>query len=85
MVSGGEQRAYGRGVPLLRADVQRCQAHVVAAQVEIRSKTSKRLILFQFQALNSRRFQRKFDRVNLHRPTMYVSARSSCDTRDSTR
>jgi len=29
----------------------------------------KQFIIFQFQTLSSRRFQRGFDRVNLHRPT----------------
>ena len=43
--------------------------HVVAAQVEIESKT---LMWFacQFQTLGFRRFQCGLDRVNLHRPTM---------------
>jgi len=41
----------------------------VAAQVEIESKVGKRFITFQFRALISRRCQRGFDRVNLHRPT----------------
>ena len=30
--------------------------------------------IFQFQALSSRRFQRGFDRVNLHHPTSACSA-----------
>ena len=41
----------------------------VAAQVGIESKIWKQYITFQSQALNPRRFQRGFDRVNLHRPT----------------
>jgi len=41
-----------------------------AAQVEVESKTSKQFISFQFQAIYSWRFQRGFDRVNLHRPTV---------------
>ena len=44
--------------------------HGVAAQVEFESKIRKWFITFQFQVLSSRRFQRWFDRVKLHRPTM---------------
>jgi hypothetical protein len=44
--------------------------HVVAAQVGFESKISKQFMIFQFQALRSRRFQREFDMVNQHRPTM---------------
>jgi len=46
--------------------------HHVAAQVEIESKVLKRSIISQFQAMRSRRFQRGFDRVHLHRPTIIV-------------
>jgi hypothetical protein len=45
------------------------RARIVAAQVEFESNTSKRFIMFMFQALSSRRFQLGFDKVNLHRPT----------------
>ena len=48
--------------------------HGVAAQVEIESKTCKHFIIFQFQALSSRCFERGFDRVNLHRPTMALAS-----------
>jgi len=43
---------------------------VVAELVESDSKTSKQFMIFQFQALRSRRFQRWFHRVNLHHPTL---------------
>ena len=46
---------------------------VVAAQIEFRSKTLKRFIMFQRQELSSRGLQRGFDRVNLHRPTLLYS------------
>ena len=46
------------------------EAHLgVATQVEFESKTSKLFIIFQFQALSSRRFQHGFHRFDLHRPT----------------
>ena len=35
--------------------------------------------IVQFQALSSRRFQRGFDRVNLHRPTSMDATRASCE------
>jgi hypothetical protein len=41
----------------------------VAAQAEFESKIWMQSIFFVFQALSARRFQRGFDRVNLHRPT----------------
>jgi len=41
----------------------------VAAQVEFECNNRKRFIMFWFQALSVRRFQRRFDRVNPHRPT----------------
>jgi hypothetical protein len=50
--------------------VQATKRHGVAAQVEIESVLLKQFTIFQFQALSSRRFQRGFDRVSLHRPTM---------------
>ena len=42
---------------------------VVAAQVGIETKVSNQLTISQYQAISPRRFQRGFDRVNLHRPT----------------
>jgi hypothetical protein len=51
---------------------------VVAAQVEIESETWKQVIIFQVQAPNSRRFQRGFERVNLHRPTSPPSPPPPC-------
>ena len=44
--------------------------HDVAAQLEFESEVRRRFIILWFQALSSRRVQRGFDRVNLHRPTM---------------
>ena len=46
----------------------------VAAQVELKAKFESKIITFQFQALISWRFQRRFHRVNLHRPTSRGSA-----------
>jgi hypothetical protein len=40
----------------------------LAAQIEFETKVCKQIITFWFQALSSRRFQRGFDGVNLHRP-----------------
>jgi hypothetical protein len=48
----------------------------VEAHVGFESKVGKRYFIIQFQALSSRRFQRGFDGVNLHRPTLDVSASS---------
>ena len=54
----------------------------VAAQVEFESNVLKRFIMFQFQAISSRRFQSGFDWVNLHRltwgrpPTMLLTGTS---------
>jgi hypothetical protein len=45
---------------------------VVAAQVEFESQFSKWFVIFQFQVLNSRRFQRGIHRVNLRRPTKFA-------------
>jgi len=42
----------------------------VAVQVDFESKYRRRYLISRFQALSSRRFQRGFDRVNLHRPTL---------------
>jgi hypothetical protein len=33
--------------------------------------------MFQFLTLSSRRFQRGFDKVNLHRPTLYFTLSSA--------
>jgi hypothetical protein len=38
-------------------------------QVEFESENWKQFIIFHFQAIGSRRFQRGLHRVNLHRPT----------------
>ena len=48
----------------------------VAAQVEFESKTLKHFMIFQCQALSSRRFQRGIVRVNLHLPTLPPFSRS---------
>jgi len=50
---------------------------VVAAQVEIESIFLKRSVIFQFRALSSRRFQRGFDRFNMHRPASGSSTSSA--------
>ena len=50
----------------------------VVAQVEFESKFRKRFVMLQFQELNSRRFQRGFDRVNLHRLTGGACAYCAC-------
>jgi len=47
----------------------RPRALAVAAQVEIESKILKRIMIEWLQALSSRRFQRGFHWVKLHRPT----------------
>ena len=64
LLAGGEQVV---GVQLLHEP-----GHLVAAQVETESKSRKQFIIFQVQALNSRRFQRGFnsDGVNLQRHTI---------------
>jgi hypothetical protein len=41
----------------------------VAARVDFDSKVRKQVIILWSQAIRSRRFQRGFHRVNLHRPT----------------
>jgi hypothetical protein len=41
----------------------------VAAQVGNCKQFFKHYVTFEFQVLSSRRFQREFDRVNLHRHT----------------
>jgi hypothetical protein len=46
---------------------------VVAAQVEIESKTRKQCDMLQFQVLSSRRCQNGLHRVNLHRLTSWWS------------
>jgi len=51
--------------------------HDVAAQIEFESKVFKRITILYFQALDSRRFQRGFQRINLHRPTMKNQAPQS--------
>jgi len=51
----------------------------VAAQFEFESKFWKRIIIFWFQALNSRRFQRGFDRVNLAPPYLHAQQHRSED------
>ena len=61
----------------LSCDALRCAELVAlvrdeAAQVESESKSCKHFIIFQFQTLRSRCFQRGFDRVNLHRPTRII-------------
>ena len=48
-----------------------------AAQVEIECENRKQFIMLQVQAVSSRRIQRGFDRVNLHRPTSASRSRSS--------
>ena len=55
-------------------------SHGVSAQDEIESKTWKQIIMFQSQALSSRRCQRGFDRVNPHCPTMGIRQYSSSST-----
>jgi len=55
------------------AQVAQCRRRREATQVETDSKVLKRLITFQVQALSSRRFQRRFDRVKLHRLAVAAS------------
>jgi hypothetical protein len=53
----------------------------VAVQVEIESKIEaelKAICNVLFQALSCRRFQRGFDRVNLHRPTLAAITTCPC-------
>jgi hypothetical protein len=59
---------------------------LLAAQVEFESNTRRQFIIFQFQALSSRRFQRGFDRGNLHRLTrsgapIAAATELACSTR----
>jgi hypothetical protein len=56
-------------VPVLNTPLRCLPSRGVAAQLEIESNVKNQFISFQFHALNSRRFQHGFDRVNLHRPT----------------
>jgi hypothetical protein len=49
----------------------------LAAQVEFESRIGKQIILFEVQALSSRRFQHAFHRFNLHRLTLVLETQNA--------
>ena len=50
------------------------RVRAVVTHVEVERNLSKQFSMFWLQGLRSRRFQNKFDRVNLHRPTALLAA-----------
>jgi hypothetical protein len=73
-------RAQAQHAPHHEREVAPCDAPlrmrlVVAAPVEFESNIRRRSIISYFQALSSRRFQRRYNRVNLHRLTSSMTTK----------